>query len=194
MVKFDRKRCVTQVLKDLVRNVREFPDIPLREVDTVFEAAKSSILAGGDVEWLTTHIMILQIEGLASDRVERIATSLWRKAEGRMCRMHLERLCIAQAVWRYSGVPCLPNPQMPSPQDLRIDELHRGADGTSYPISRGILINGRQRWPGEDWFCHCWDRWRLPVGLRIDRVSGTWKLPSAPSVSGLSAHHYCPAF
>jgi hypothetical protein len=88
MVKFDRKRWVTQVTRDLVHNLKDFPDIPSHVVAAVFGAAKTSILAGADVRGLTTSILSLQIEGFSQLQVQRIATSLWRKAEGRMCRMH----------------------------------------------------------------------------------------------------------
>lgn len=162
MVKFDRGRCMTQVMIDLVYHLKDFPDIPLQQVEAVFGVTRSAILAGTDEQGLSTSILNLGIEGLTDLRAGQISTTLWRKAEGRMCRMHQLRLCITEAEWRYSGVPCVANPLRPSRRERQIDAMHRSAHGRLYRIADGVLIDGQRMWPGEQWICHCWDRWRLP--------------------------------
>lgn len=162
MPRFQRHHFFAQVLSDLKRNLTDIPEADPQHFQVLFETAKSSILAAADPRSFSSRILTLGIDGLTAQRATQIALSLTYKAAGRMERMHQQRLFITKAVWRSSGVPCLINPLKPSKADRRVAAAHRAADGKVYDIAHGLKIKGRYIWPGEEWCCHCYDRWLPP--------------------------------
>ena len=165
VVKFSPHLFYSQVKIDLKEHLRALPEVDAEHFEVLYETAKHSIIDGEDASSLANRIVALAIDQIASERARQIALTLWRRARGRLERMHQERLSVTEAIWRYAA-PCLPTLHKPSAIDRKVDLAHQAADGTLYRIHHGLHINRQPTWPGEGLDCKCWDQILLPRGSR----------------------------
>lgn len=161
-VRFDPSRVTERVRSDLRSNVQRIKEFDGSHVDLVYEAALRSIVAGRDMASLFNAIMQMNIEGMTKKRAEAITVLLHNKATSIINRERQESLGMGYAVWLYSGSPCHKNPKKPSQADIRRDVAHHSVDGKRFQVSKGLLIDGKWTYPGEEEGCRCVSRAVVP--------------------------------
>ena len=149
-VGFDASRVTNAVKADIRKNVLLL-EIDKKHVDRVYDAAIRSISAGRDLSVLHDCLMRLNVSGMTTQRAGEIALFLNNRATALMNRERQETLGIKKAIWLYSGAPCEINPKKPTGQDA----AHRAANGRSFDVSKGMLLNGKWTWPGAEPGCRC---------------------------------------
>jgi uncharacterized protein with gpF-like domain len=154
-VKFDPKRVTEAVKDDLRKNIKKIKEFDESHFDKIYEAALRSISRGGNMATLFNAITESNLPGMTKQRAGDISRSLNNKATALMDRNRQESVGIKYAIWMYSGAPCQVNPKKPSAKDIRQDAAHRAADGKRYEVAKGMLLNGRYKWPGQDEGCKC---------------------------------------
>jgi hypothetical protein len=90
--------------------VTEIPDIGDRYLESVYDAAIKSIAAGRDLALLSNSIMEVDIDGMTRKRAGDISLMLNNTATMMIKAERQLALGIVEAVWRYSGGPCMANP------------------------------------------------------------------------------------
>jgi uncharacterized protein with gpF-like domain len=161
-VKFDPKRVTEAVKVDLKKNIRKIKEFDESHFDKIYEAALRSISGGRDMATLFNAITELNLPGMTKQRASDISGSLNNKATALMDQNRQESLSIKYAIWMYSGAPCQTNPKKPSAKDIRQDAAHKAANGKRYEVAKGMLLNGRYKWPGQDEGCRCASRSIIP--------------------------------
>jgi hypothetical protein len=156
-VAFDASRVTNAVKADIRKNILLL-EIDKKHADRVYDAAVRSISAGRDLSVLYDAIMQLNVSGMTTRRAGEIALLLNNRATALMNRERQETLSIKQAVWLYSGAPCEINPKKPAGQDA----AHRAANGKSFDVSKGMLLNGIWTWPGVEPGCRCVSKSIIP--------------------------------
>jgi hypothetical protein len=151
-VKFDASR-VTQTVEENIRStLQSISEIQADDLDQTYDAAVSSVRAGGNLHLLYRTLSDL---GLTKRRASEIATLVNRRATNEMDRSRQSELGITEAVWLHSGAPCLADAKKPSAGEAREDSLHKEVSGKRYIIKEGMFIDGRWVWPGEEMGCKC---------------------------------------
>jgi len=156
-VGFDALRVTKEVKADIRNNILLL-GIDSKCVDPVYDAAVRSVSAGRDLSLLYNALMQLNISGMTKRRAGEIARLLNNRATALMNRQRQEAIGIKQAVWLYSGAPCEINPKKPTGQDA----AHRTANGKSFDVSKGMLLNGTWTWPGVEPGCRCVSKSIIP--------------------------------
>jgi hypothetical protein len=150
-VRFDPQQVTETVKADLWANVQEFDDLPLGHEAEVYETALSSIQRGRDLYILSTHLIQL---GVPKKRAFEISRYLNNRATSLMLIENWLKLGIDRANWLYSGAPCRSG-RFPTETDRQRDNAHKSANGTSYQISNGMMVNGKWTHPGREPGCKC---------------------------------------
>jgi len=150
-VKFDASRVTDTVKADIRKNIMLLEEIDKNYFDQVYDGALRSISAGRDLSALCNVLKQLNIKGMTKRRAAEIALLLNNKATAIMNREHQKSLGIKQAVWLYSGAPCEINPKEPTGQDA----AHKAANGKSFDVSKGMILDGKWTWPGIELGCRC---------------------------------------
>jgi len=154
-VRFDPKRVTETVKADLRKNIRKIKEFDAAHFDRIYIVALESISVGGNMAILCDAIMALNLPDMTKQRAGEISHSIIRKANALINRDRQLSLGIQYATWMYSGAPCCVNPKKPSAKDIRQDAAHKAADGKRYEVAKGMLLNGRYKWPGQDLGCRC---------------------------------------
>ena len=149
-VGFDASRVTDAIKDDIWKNILVL-EIDKQYVDRVYDAAIRSISAGRDLGMLHDTLMQLNIGGMTKRRAGEIALFLNNRATALMNSERQGSLRIRQALWLYSGAPCEIDPKKPTGQDA----AHRAANGKSFDVSKGMLLNGKWTRPGAEDGCKC---------------------------------------
>ena len=134
--------------------------VPASAVQQIVQRAELSVQTG---DLASLEHALRDIDGLESKATVAALTGLVRGAVARADRERQMDMGIKKAVWLYSGAPCMPNPKHPSEEDLRRDAAHRNANGATYSLAKGMLVDGRWAWPGCESGCKCVSRPVLPI-------------------------------
>ncbi len=150
-VRFEASRVTETVKADLLASINEFEDLPVGEEEAIYEVALNSITRGRDLGMLAKALTEL---GVQKARAAYIASFLHNRATSLMQGERALASGLTEAKWTYSGAPCVTtNP--PIEEELRRDALHKAANGKSYPIASGMLMDGRRVFPGREPGCKC---------------------------------------
>lgn len=157
-VKFDPSRVTDAVQADIWENILLLEEINSDSADRIYDAALRSISAGRDLSVLHDALMQLNGRGMTTRRAGEISLLLNNRATVLMNKERQESLGVGQAVWLHSGAPCEADPKRPTGQDA----AHRAANGKSFDISSGMLLNGKRTWPGFEPGCRCISKSVIP--------------------------------
>jgi uncharacterized protein with gpF-like domain len=133
----------------LARNIKCFQDVPPECFDAIYDTALRSISAGRALSVLSNALM--KIDGMTARRAAEISLSLNNKASVILSAHRQLALGIQRATWRHSGAPC-----------GTANAAHQAADGKTYSIETGLLMNGKHTWPGQEDGCKCIGRAVIP--------------------------------
>lgn len=150
-IAFDASSVTDTIKDDLRNNIQLLEEIDASQFDMVYEAALRSIAKGRALHVLFDALMT--IEGMGKRRASAISLSLNNKATALIEVQRCLELGIEYATWRYSGAPC-GNPEQ--------DATHKGANGKSYLIAQGMLLDGRWTHPGYEDECKCFSKPIVP--------------------------------
>lgn len=151
-VKFDQSRVTAAVEAEVRSTLQGVSEIGESRFASAYDAALQSVRAGRNLKILHDALMDL---GLAKQRASEVARLVNSRATSLMERERQSSLGITEAVWLYSGAPCMTNSKTPLSEDRRRDADHLGANGKRYAVAEGMLMNGRRVWPGQEPGCKC---------------------------------------
>jgi hypothetical protein len=157
-VKFDTSRLTVSVLDDLERGIRELPEATPKNFNALYDISLRSFTSGGDLHFLSSALMAMNIEGMTLERAAQISRHLWFRAIEMMDRERQSKLGITKARWIYSNAPCMVDPTDPTPADLKRDSAHRASNGKLYLVAEGLRVDGKLTWPGREPGCRCSSR------------------------------------
>ena len=157
-VKFDTSRLTATVLDDLERGIQELPEATPKNFDALYDISLRSFTSGGNLRFLSSALMTMNIEGMTLERAAQISRQLWFRAIEMMGRERQSKLGITKARWMYSNAPCMVDPTDPTSTDLKRDAAHRAAHGKLYVVAEGLRVHGKLTWPGREPGCRCWSR------------------------------------
>jgi hypothetical protein len=158
-VKFDQRRVTAAVEAEIKSTLQGVPEIGTDKLAWAYEAALRSVRAGRNLKILHDALTGL---GLTKHHASEIALLVNNRATSLMNREQQGSLGITEAVWLYSGAPCMLNAKTPSPDDKRRNADHLAANGKRFPIAKGMLMGGQRVWPGQDPGCKCISRSVIP--------------------------------
>jgi hypothetical protein len=158
-VKFDGNRVTAAVEAKIRSTLRRLPEIGIDKFQPVYEAALQSVRAGRALNILCDALIGI---GLDKRRAAEIARLVNGRATSLMERERQVSLRITEAVWMYSGAPCMSRPKTPSAADRKRDAEHSAANGKRFPVAKGMLINGQRVWPGQEPGCKCASKSVIP--------------------------------
>ncbi len=154
-VKFDQSRVTLSAEKEIKTTLESIPEIDESNQQAVYAAAVLSVRRGRDLKTLYEALLVA---GLSSKRASIVATFVNNRASSIMERERQLSLGITEAIWRYSGAPCMTTPKSPSQEEKIQDADHSALNGKRFSIAEGMLIRGRRVWPGGDIGCKCESR------------------------------------
>ncbi len=159
-VRSDRRELSPAVRQWLASEIAILVTAPAPTLQQIVQLAERSVQTG---DLASLERALRDIDGLDSKASAAALTGLVRGAVARADRERQMDMGIKKAVWLYSGAPCMPNPKHPSEEDLRRDAAHRNANGATYSLAKGMLVDGRWAWPGCESGCKCVSRPVLPI-------------------------------
>lgn len=159
-VKFDQSRVTPAVEADIQTTLQGLPEIPAAKRQRIYDAALKSIRAGRALNILNDVLIGI---GMDKRRAAEIARLVNDRATSLMERERQTALGITEAVWCYSGAPCMFRPKTPSPENIKRNAEHEAVNGKRFPMAKGMLINGRRVWPGMEPGCKCGFRSVIPA-------------------------------
>ena len=145
-VQFEPRLIDKDAKADLRRQVNALSEIEPHHREAVYKAALKGVIRGGDLGAVASGIMRLKIEGMGQRRAGEIARSLLRQTVEPVRRKRTMSLGIVHAQWLYAGVPCSADGK---------SDPHRSLNGKRYEISKGVLVDGKRIWPGQENECRC---------------------------------------
>jgi uncharacterized protein with gpF-like domain len=154
-VKFDASRVTDDVKLEIKEGVAQIEEIEACRFDEVYDAALHSVSAGGDLHVLYEALMRIGADGITRRKAEEIARHINDRATSLMNRNRQKALGIEDAVWLYSGAPCMTNTHKPTAEEIRQDAAHKQANGTRFKVSKGMPLDGKWTWPGRENGCRC---------------------------------------
>jgi hypothetical protein len=92
----------------------------------------------------------------------KITLPLSNRPAAMMKRKRKVSLGIKHAAWLHSGAPCEMNPKNPEDWELRQDAIHRAANGKQFEVSKGMFLDGKWTWPGNEPGCRCMSKPVVP--------------------------------
>lgn len=126
--------------------IRSIPEQYLKDVEGV---VMRSYASGRDLETMTSEIQ--KVYPVTATRAAFIARDQSNKANAVVNRARQLEIGITEAVWMHSHAGKNPRPS------------HVAANGKTYEIAKGCLIDGEYIHPGEEPNCRCTSRPRLPI-------------------------------
>ena len=151
IIGFDAANVTETVKADLRQNVKSLSEVGVADFDIIYGASLHSILKGGDLH--TLFRVLMTIDGMSEHRAADISRSLNNKATALIEAERYQKIGIKYAVWMYSGAPC------GCPEQ---DTAHKAANGKTYLVNKGMLLNGRWTWPGREEDCKCCSKPMFP--------------------------------
>lgn len=107
-----------------------------------------SVAKGGDLSELSASLQ--ERYGVTRRRAALISRDQNSKATANLQRVRQEGLGIEEAVWKHSHAGKHPRPS------------HVAADGATYKIKEGMVLDGERVWPGTAINCRCFSKPILP--------------------------------
>ena len=159
-VQSDRRELSPALRQGLASAIAGAVNLPAPAMQQIVELAERSVQTG-DLASLARALR--DIDGLDSNATVAAVTNLVRGTMARAGRERQLDLAIEKAVWLYSGAPCMQNPGHPTEEDRRRDAAHRKANGATYSLAKGLLVDGQRTWPGCEPGCRCSSRPVLPI-------------------------------
>lgn len=143
LVKLDtRSRALRTIIKATVHeNVQLIKSIPVEYLKDVETDVFQSITTGRDLSTLSKDLQAKY--GVARRRAELISRDQNDKATQSIALARQRDAGITEAIWRHSGAGKHPR------------KAHVAADGKRFDITKGLLIDGRYIFPGQDINCRC---------------------------------------
>ena len=157
-VKFDASQVTEDVKAEIRKNVAQIECVDSSHFDAVYDAALRSVSAGRDLHALYEVLMRIGADGITRRKAEEIARHINNKATSLINRNRQKALGIEDAVWLHSGAPCMTNTHKPTAEEIRQDAAHKLANGTRFNVSKGMFLDGKWTWPGQENGCHCFSK------------------------------------
>lgn len=157
-VAFDSKGVTASVKADVLSTLSSVGDIPEGKLTAVGKVAVASVERGRDLHMLHNAIMSGGIAGMTERRAAEIARHVHDRATSIMDVERQKGAGIQEAVWMYSGAPCYPNTEEPSPEQIALNAAHKAADRRQYRVQDGLSVGGKRTWPGREMGCKCLSR------------------------------------
>jgi len=154
-VQFDPRSVTKTVKKDLRQNVSTLTEIPKIHHSAVYDAALRSILRGRDIGSLTKAILELPQNRISPRQAGSIAHDLNNKATALIQQERMLWSGIKECRWGYSGAPCVPSWAEERGAYEKQDETHKAANGRVFPVAEGLVLDGKNTWPGRENGCKC---------------------------------------
>lgn len=161
-VKFD-PACVTDLVKaELKNSIKLIKKIDQSHFGNVYAVALSSIASGYDASILFNALVELQIDGVSKQRARQITRFLHSRIKAVIERERLGALGVKYSIWVYSGAPCMEGSLTPTCSDISQDSAHASANGKKYETQKGLIVDGKQTWPGMELECKCVSKAVIP--------------------------------
>ena len=158
-IKFDPKLITPFIEKDIREFVLSFDEIPQENQKNVIDAASESLMGGGGNSFVV--FTALQAAGLEKKRALIITDLIIKRSRWRVNTQRQILTGFFEAKWVWAGAPCITtNP--PSPEEAKMSEQHKAANGQKFDIREGLLIGGKKQFPGLAYNCKCVSRIVLP--------------------------------
>jgi len=156
VVKGDFSQVTEAVKTDLWQAIVQTEDIPAKSAEFVYEVALRTAVSGNLYEMAEA----LKSLGIQKQRATELCRWLPRRAKSLITRDQRIKLGLTEAIWVYSGAPCMGNPSDEASKSR--DEAHRLANGQKFNVADGLTLNGKNTWPGYEQDCKCSSRTVLP--------------------------------
>ena len=156
VVKGDFSRVTDAVKADLWQAIVQTEDIPAKSAEFVYEVALRTAVSGNLYEMAE----VLKSLGVQKQRATELCRWLPRRAKSLITRDERIKLGLTEAIWVYSGAPCMANPS--DGESKSRDEAHRLANGQKFNVADGLTLNGKNTWPGYEQDCKCSSKSVLP--------------------------------
>lgn len=157
-VKFKTTKEVEKVLNDLIAvNVDLIKSIPRQYHDQVNIAVEESVRSGRDLGGLTNALD--GKNGITRRRAAMIAKDQNNKATEAIGLERNKSLGITHGIWMHRSGSKQPRAS------------HIAANGKMFPLDKGLMIEGRLLFPGEDYNCNCTFK---PVLPDLDKKNKVW--------------------
>lgn len=156
LVKGDFSRVTEAVKADLWQAIVQTEDIPTKSTEFVYEVALRTAVSGNLYEMAET----LKSLGIQTQRATELCRWLSSRAKSLITRDERIKLGVTEAIWVYSGAPCVGNPSDEASKSQ--DEAHRLANGQKFNVADGLALNGKNTWPGYEQGCKCSSSTVLP--------------------------------
>lgn len=144
---FDLKMtpAMQNVMKSFIHeNVNLIKSIPEKYFTEVEGMVMRSVRSGRDLAYLSDELE--QRYGITRRRAVLIARDQNNKATSQMSRQRQQDLGITQAIWKHAGGVKEPR------------HSHEVADGKIFDLDKGLYVDGKWIFPGEEINCHCYAR------------------------------------
>lgn len=156
VVNGDFSRITRAVKADLWQAIIQIEDIPAESAEFVYEIALCTAVSG-DLSKMSEALNSL---GIQKKRATELCRWLPTRAKSLITRDERIKLGLTEAIWVYSGAPCMAHPSDETFKSL--DEAHRLANGKKFSVADGLVLNGKNTWPGYEQYCKCSSRTVLP--------------------------------
>jgi hypothetical protein len=150
-VEFDQRLITKAVKDDIANTIAMIDDIPEPLKSGLYKAALQSA-PQRDLASLDRFILSLRLNAMTKRRAADISRFISNRTSAFINKERCLSLGTEFAVWMYSGAPC----------DGDLDALHREANGSRFPLARGMLIDGQYTWPGREAGCKCVSKSVIP--------------------------------
>ena len=154
-VKFDASRVTEDVKSEIRESIAQIEEIGAGHHNQIYDAALPSVSAGGDLHVLYEALMRIGADGVTRRKAEEIARHINNRATSLMNRKRQKSFGIEDAVWLYSGAPCMTNTHKPTAEEIRQDAADKLANGTNFKVIKGMFLDGKWTWPGNENGCRC---------------------------------------
>lgn len=152
-VRFDPKWIDRDVRRLVKKHIYASPLIPPTRRRYAYQLALTSVTRGRDLKYLSAGLCEI---GLPKAVAANFAMEINNKTTTLMRVKRETGLGITHAKWVHSGTPCFAEVGSITKPGYEIAaEEHRKANGQTFSLGKGLLINGVLTWPGFDSGCRC---------------------------------------
>ena len=158
-VAFDSASASKSVRENVRKHIERLPEVGKKDRARIYDAAMLCILAGGDMKVLCD--VLRSVEDMPTSRVVPLATWIERRAMAQITDERQRATGIKQAVWMHAGC-CQKDWSDPTPEDASQERAHAEANGKTYSVGKGLLLNDKWTLPGNEEACKCVSRSVVP--------------------------------
>ncbi|MCK9744147.1 hypothetical protein [Pseudomonas syringae] len=156
LVTGDHSRVTDAIKADLWQAIAQIEGLPADSAKFVHEVALRAAVSRD----LHEMAKALQSVGLQRERAIFLCRWLRNRAKALMTRDERIKLGLFEAIWVYSGAPCMYDPT--DEKSKCRDEAHRLAQGRKFNVADGLRLNEKNTWPGYEPDCKCSSKVVLP--------------------------------